>query len=213
MAEIAESSPNFEKTSLKKYKVELVSDPDIVRRALELEQKVWDNNDYGSLDVYEKYIPQSRIFGAFNRQDECIGVTRIFAGGPEMPPFMELPTYRQATKEVLMNECRTGQAEELGTVAVDKSAPAIEVVLGLWRAAYRDATSRNIKTWGIIMEPPRVKIMEKRYGFTFRQIGPEVVYQGGMCAAHVLDLKEVDAHMREIQPDYYDWFVDQPLDS
>lgn len=81
----------------------------------------------------------------------------------------------------------------------------------MWRLAYRDARLRGAKQWGIIMEPERVERMNEHFGFTFKQLGPAVDYQGGDCAAFVMDLEEVDQQMRENMPELHDWFVNQPL--
>ena len=53
--------------------------------------------------------------------------------------------------------------------------------------------------------------MNTLYGFTFRQLGPAISYQGGECAPHIMDLEEVDHAMSEKFPDLYEWFVNEPL--
>lgn len=182
-----------------------------VEASLTLEQSIWDQKDYGSLDSYKKYLPQSKIFASFDENENCLGVVRVFAGNPELPPFMELPFENDAVRQQLVDGCQSGAVEELGTAAVANDAPVAKVALNLWRLAYRDARMRNVKHWGIIMEPRRVNVMNRRYGFTFTQVGPEVDYQGGNCAVHMLDLEEVDAYMSQNNPSYYDWFVNEPL--
>jgi hypothetical protein len=195
------------------YTANLVTDEDQIQKALKLEQDVWDANDFGSLKPYEKYIDQSRIFAAFE-DDECLGVSRIFAGSPELPPFIEeMEIDDPEVKNALIEGARKGEVEEYGTAAVPQKndLKRHKIFLDLCRLAYRDATARDIKTWGIIMEPPRVRIMNKRYGFAFKQIGPEVDYQGGMCAPHIMDFEEVRQVMSTTKPEYYDWFVNKPL--
>lgn len=184
---------------------------DKVDAALKLEHTIWDAKKYGSLDTYEKYLQQSRIFAAFGMDADCLGVARVFEGWPEQPPFLELPIDDDVIREKLVDGCLAGTVEELGTVAVADQAPLAKVALGLWRLAYRDAESRRIKTWGIIMEPRRVNVMNRHYGFTFKQIGPTVEYQGGACAAHVMDLEEASLSMSRSNPGYYQWFVNEPL--
>lgn len=76
--------------------------------------------------------------------------------------------------------------------------------------AYRDAVDRGVKRWGIIMESRRVTAMNRRYGFSFRQVGEERYYQGGYCAAHVLDLRAVAVHMAKVRPAEYQWFTGSP---
>lgn len=185
------------------------------KKALKLEQRIWDENGFGSLKEYRKYNKQSRVFTAF-KDDECIGVTRLFAGGPHLPPFTELPITDNKDWQKVEEDCVDGVMEELGTTAVDhdKSDASKHVIaLDMWRLAYRDARSRGIKKWGIIMEPERVAKMNQQFNFTFKQLGPAVDYQGGDCAAFVMDLEEVDEQMQANMPDLYDWFVNQPLNS
>lgn len=181
-----------------------------VKKALELEQSIWDENDYGSLDEYLKYLDQSRIFTAWEGE-KCIGVTRVFEGRPYLPPFMDLPITDPNIRQTLESDCEAGLIEELGTAAVPKSERPKRIALELWRLAYRDARARGIKGWGIIMEPKRVAVMNGRYDFTFEQLGPTVNYQGGDCAVHYLDLEKVDDHMKQDNPGLYAWFVEDPL--
>jgi lauroyl/myristoyl acyltransferase len=84
----------------------------------------------------------------------------------------------------------------------------------LWRLAYRDAVDRDIKQWGIIMEPERVERMNKGHGFTFEQLGEvKKDYQGGDCAAFVMNLDEVASQMRRKKPIQYFWFTRKSLRS
>lgn len=199
------------------YESGFLSDGPAIKKALELEQRVWDEEGYGSLDVYKKYEPQSRVFGAF-KADQCIGITRLFAGAPELPPFLEeMPFDNPELRTSLLKGAKNGLVEELGTVAIDKKASKelgakrLQVALGLWRLAYRDAYERGIESWGIIMEPERVEKMNRFLGFTFKQVGPVIEYQGGGCAAHLMDLNEVRGNMEATNPNLYGWFVNEPL--
>jgi hypothetical protein len=63
------------------------------------------------------------------------------------------------------------------------------------------------------MEPRRIAAMNRRFGFSFEQIGPTVDYDGtgeSAVAAHTMDLHEVREKIRETRPDYYAWFAEQP---
>ncbi len=183
-----------------------------LQRAAKLEQKRWDEKSYGSLEDYKKYKQQSRVFAAFDVNGECVGVTRLFDGFPELPPFIEeMSIDDPQLKADLLEGCRDGTVEELGVAAIDKNAPLIKINTELWRKAWRDADARGIKAWGIIMEPNRVRIMRKRYGFPFEQVGPTVDYQGGDCAAHVMNFADVHTYMREQRPEYYQWFVKEAI--
>lgn len=184
-------------------------------KAAQLEQEIWDKNDFGSLEEYEKYNKHSRVFTAFDGE-ECLGITRLFPGKPEIPPFTALPIADEKDRLMIEEECKRGTMEELGTTAVDhdkSDTPRHAIALDMWRLAYRDARSRGIKYWGIIMEPERVEKMNEQFNFTFKQLGPAQDYQGGDCAAFLMDLEEVDREMSQSMPELYDWFVEQPLNS
>jgi hypothetical protein len=201
------------------YKTRLITDTEELAEALALEQRVWDEENFGSLDPYEKYLTQNRVFAAYHQpffkpweKPECVGITRLFAGSPELPPFIvEMQYFDPEVKMQLEEDCATGLAEELGTAAVKPEFRHKGANLFMWRRAYRDAYIRGIKKWGVIMEPPRVKAMNRLYSFSFEQVGPAIDYMGDMCAPHILNLEEVRQHMETNQPELYDWFVNQPL--
>lgn len=178
---------------------------------LDLEQAVWAKHNYGDeLEAYSKFVDQSRVFVAYDGE-KTIGIARIFEGGPSKPPFLELNIDDDDLRIRLEEGCENGTVEELATSAVDPNSPIGVVTSSLWRLAYRDAINRGVKHWGIIMEPRRVEIMNKRYGFNFKKIGPTEFYQGGECAAHVMDLDEVQRHIKEHKPTAGEWFVNEPL--
>lgn len=189
------------------------NDSQVAREGLQLEQAIWQKHNYGDeLAEYSDFIEQSRVFVAI-KDNEIIGITRTFKGKPLLPPFMALPIASPQLREELALECQDGLVEELATAAVSESARKGVVSTSLWRLAYRDALSRGVKKWGIIMEPERVKTMNKRYGFTFQQIGSTQQYQGGECAAHIMDLYEVQESMKITHPEVLQWFVEEPLGS
>jgi len=194
------------------FDARLLNERSEVQKALELETEVWHEMNYGDLENYKKYLPQSRIFAAFDGE-KCVGMNRLFAGAPEIPPFLEsMPIDNPALKDQLIDSGKHYKVEEYGTVAVAKELLGnSRVFLDLCRLAYRDATERDINIWGIIMEPDRVQQMNRLLGFTFNQIGPSIDYQGGKCAAHIMNFDEVRAHMSATKPELYDWFVNQPL--
>ncbi len=69
-------------------------------RAANLEQAVWDENDYGNLEEegYTTYFPNSQVIAAFD-QEECIGMTRMFRNTIEQPPFIgSMPFYDEAER-------------------------------------------------------------------------------------------------------------------
>src|SRR3990167_6385551 len=195
------------------FGVRRVNDQKTIKEALKLEQKVWREEGFGELNVYEKYLPQSRIFAAFENK-KCTGVVRLFSGSPELPPFIsEMPFYDEELKKDLSERCQSVEIEEYGTAAVERDNRNKKIFLELCRHAYRDASERGIEKWGIIMEPERVRKMNRLLGFTFEQVGPTKIYQGEECAAHIMDFEEVRQHMSLTKPELYDWFVNQPLNT
>src|SRR5581483_2337944 len=70
------------------FDARLLNERSEVQKALELETEVWHEMNYGDLENYKKYLPQSRIFAAFDGE-KCVGMNRLFAGAPEIPPFLE----------------------------------------------------------------------------------------------------------------------------
>ncbi|HET6924626.1 MAG TPA: hypothetical protein VFH39_02240 [Candidatus Saccharimonadales bacterium] len=198
----------------KHYEYRLVEDEEALHEVAELEQQVWDEKGFGNLteEGYDKYNEHSRVFAAYDG-DRCIGMTRMFkAEDGIVPPFLDMEFYEDAEHEKLTASAVAGLTEELGTAAVLQEARGRRVNTRLWRQAYRDAVLRGVKQWGIIMEPERVeKDLNGRYGFTFRQLGPAVDYQGGACAPFVMDLQEVSKSMQKKKPLSHFWFVRKSL--
>jgi hypothetical protein len=189
----------------------LIRTPELLDQAARVEQRVWNENDYGDLgeEGYGDHIAHSRTFAAFAGQ-ECIGINRLFvADTSRMPPFLSgaLPFYDEGIRESLLADVKAGVAEELGTVAVVASMRGDGVNTRLWRLAYRDARARGIRHWGIIMEPARVRCMNRAVRSTFRRLGPAVYYQGGECAAHAIDLHEYEETIRHNHPHAHWWWI------
>ena len=196
------------------FEVKNLSDQDEIQKALDLEQDIWDQEGYGSLDVYEKYLPQSRIFAAYDDGGRMIGMNRLFAGSPEIPAFLDkeaIPFYEEELRQKLIEDGKHLKIEEFGTVALIKEKRGSRAFLDICRTAFRDAESRGVTAWGIIMEHERVEKMNEGLGFTFKRVGPATKYQGGYCSAHVMDFAEVHAHMHSTKPELYDWFINKPL--
>lgn len=185
----------------------------IAKSSIEFEQKIWDKKGYGSLDEYNKdYLDQTRLFVTL-KNDECIGITRVFVGSlDKTTPFIkDMQYYDDSFKQNLQSRFERGTVDELATSAFENSLESRNVIKSLWRLAYRDAVTRGVDSWGIIIEPKRAKILNRMNGFTFVQVGPEVEYQGGKCAPHVIDFEEYDRKAREEKPDLHKWFTDDPL--
>jgi hypothetical protein len=187
----------------------------LLRQTAVLEQQIWDEQNYGDLleEGYGEHIERGRTFAAFAK-DDCVGVTRLFDGDADrLPPFLleALPFYNEHERAALIDGVQTHVVEELGTAAVVAALRRGGVATRLWRLAYRDARERGVRELGVIMEPERVQRMNRCYAFNFRQLGPAVLYQGGYCAAHVLDLRAVERHLQRHAPVKYWWFVKRRL--
>ena len=191
---------------------ELTTDPLKLEIARQFEQQIWFEEGYGSLDTYATHIAHSITFTMFDNDNKCKGIARLFQGKAETPPFLtEMPYYSEVERSELLKLSKDGSIEELGTIAVSKELRNGLVFENLARLAYRYSYGNGMKYWGIIMEPERVEKMNKNYGFTFRRLGPSVDYQGGDCAAFIMDLQAVNDNMRVTFPEIYDWFVNAPL--
>lgn len=186
----------------------------LAKKALDFEQQIWDDKEYGSLDEYnEKYLKDTVLYASY-QDGECTGTVRIFHGskGSIDAPFIADMAYSDETmRQKLSEEYVLGETEELATSASMNTTANKHAIRSLWRLAYRDSISRGVKQWGIIMEPPRVRAMNRINGFTFRQLGPAIDYQGGDCAPHVMDLREVVENMKAEKPELLEWFVNEPL--
>ena len=191
---------------------ELTTDPVKLEVARQFEQQIWLEEGYGSLDTYATHIDHSITFTMFDKDNQCKGIARLFQGKEETPPFLtEMPFYSEDERSELLKLSKNGDIEELGTIAVSKELRNGLIFENLARLAYRYSYSKGMKYWGIIMEPERVEKMNRNYGFTFRQLGPQIDYQGGDCAAFIMDLQEVNDNMSVTFPEIYNWFVNEPL--
>lgn len=180
--------------------------------ALEVERMRWRQYGYGDATTEYRYLdPQTKIYVARNHE-KSLGVVRLFAQGPELPPFItEMDYDNKSQRDELIRLFEAGKIEELGTAARSEDAPKGAVTSAMWRLAYRAARREGIAKWGVIMEPERVKKLNDKYGFRFRQVGQTVDYQGGYCAAHIMDLQEAHDYMRWRKPLVFWWFAKRKL--
>ena len=208
------------------YSFGYITDPEKLKRAGELEAQVWKQKGFGSLDEYAEYIAYSRTFAGFEDNGSCVGLLRLFGGEKTVPPFLDMEYFNETTqtkekvkyfddaeKEQFVSDSRAGLVEEVGTLAKRDGTPRGTISNRLYRLAYRDARNRNVRKWGCIMEPERVAKMNKYSGFTFRQIGETVQYQGGDCAPFIMSLDETFKNLTRKNPIASYWFVKKRLHS
>ena len=183
---------------------------ELAKAVLDFEQARWDQRGYGSLEDYNMRLSQqTRLFGVFDG-DDCVGSTRLFTNGSHTPPFLTQMLYSNPEeKNILLDQFSAGKVEELGTAATDNDPKYRKVAILIWRLALRDAIQRGVEKWGIIMEPRRVDVVNRLYGFNFTRLGEPVDYQGGECAAHLLDLS--NPVNEATKPDLRKWFIEDPL--
>jgi len=174
---------------------------------LALEEEIFLESGYGDMTAYEKYIPQSRILGAYRPQiEKPVGVVRLIAGKPLLPPFFS-PVFKVKERKYWESLAAEELLEELGTVAVEKSYRGKGVGSSLYKAAYQDSKSRGITHWVIVMEPWRVWALNIKFHGTFRRVGKVKWYMGGFCAPHVMILQDVEREMSRKDPATFSWFT------
>lgn len=211
-----QAKPFGEQTdSHKGLKYGVVTDLNLLEKAATVEQDVWDEKDYGNLIKlgYGPHIANSRTIVSLNG-DKVEGVARLFGGNESIvPPFLNMPFDSEEDRLALEARSRNGEVEELGAISIVPEQRGNGIQERLLRVAYRDAAARGVTAFGIIMEPKRVDVYNKRFGFGYKQVGEEAMYQGGMCAAHVMDLEAIHSGtgMKNTHPIPYYWFVKRGL--
>lgn len=198
----------------KKYKIDfaVTTDERKLAEAAKLEQDVWYKMGYGSLDEYEEHIADSRTITAY-QDGKCVGLARMFDGTKRIMPFLEMDFYNSDLKEQIIEHAKNGKIVEMGTLAKAEDAPRGAVMRGILRLFYREAINRGAEEMACIMEPERVERINKRYGLTYRQVGPAIDYQGGWCAPHTMNIQEAKANMLAKRPLAYYWIVKRPLNK
>jgi len=190
----------------------VTEDFDLIAAGNIVESEAWLNTGLGDSSENRRYDNQSRVIVA-ERDGEVVGVSRIFQHGEfQLPALSQMPYDNEKQKADIEELVNAGLIEEFGITArnVSKSHRR-ETALNMFRIAYRDAKNRGIKAWLIIMEPPRVKKMNRWYKFTFEKLGPEIYYQGGDCAVHILKFDEVERSMRDSSSKRANWFEEEAL--
>jgi hypothetical protein len=55
--------------------------------------------------------------------------------------------------------------------------------------------------------------MNQQHGFTFRQLTEAIPYQGGDCAAFIMDLDDAEQAMKKKHPLTHFWFVAKKISA
>ena len=182
--------------------------------AIRLEGGVFQQCGFVDTQEYEVYIPQSHFFGGFDGKG-CGGMVRLITGAPLLPPVLSLGLVIEETPEKWRSLASTLKLDEFATIAVEESRRGLDLFLDLVRVSYRDAKERGVTHFGIIMEKERVEALNSFYKFRYRQVGPEQHYQGEvhLVAPFILDFKDQEDYLLKEDPDYLDWFINEPINS
>lgn len=183
-------------------KVYHLTQPWHIAKARRREDREFRKKGYGEMSP--EYLPQSRWFGAFTRLGRCVGVIRIIVG--ENSPLLTQFTFKEDF-ELWEDLAIQGKLEEVGTAAVSKNWQRTMVAPMLYRAAYTDAKLRGVEFWGAVMEPPKIKAMNRFSHFTFKVVSEIRWYMGGKCASHIMVLAEGEANMGRLDPEQLRWFT------
>jgi hypothetical protein len=190
----------------------ITEDGPTIRAATAVEEEAWWRAGLGDGSANRRYDQQSRVVVA-EHNGRVIGISRIFQRGEqELPALSEMRFYSEEERARLAGRVEEGRAEEFGILARDvEHSTKRRTALHMFRIAYRDARNRGVEEWLIIMEPPRVRRLNRWYGTTFEQLGPTIWYQGGECAAHVLRFAGVEERALARPSRRTVWFGLKPL--
>ncbi|HYT29404.1 MAG TPA: GNAT family N-acetyltransferase [Actinomycetota bacterium] len=182
--------------------------PDEVAAGRVVEDRVFVESGYGTLERYDEYLPQSRFHVAYDG-DRCVGVLRLIAGGPILPPFLrEFRVVRGKARWPAL--ASAGRLEEIATLAVLLEARRQGIASMLYRAVWRDATRRGVTNLGLITEPWRAVGIEWHYRFGLRPIGIPRWYLGSLCGPYMIDIPRAESRVRSRRKAIAEWFESEP---
>ncbi len=168
--------------------------------ALKLEERIFREENYPY--DYRRFDEQSRVFAAFI-DGACVGVLRVIAQSPLLPPVLEDCDVWDIGEWQAMGE----KFAELGTQAVLEEYRHSGVGLSLIRAAYVDARLRGLVALAVITEPENVDFLNNTANFACRQIGG-VGFKGWECAPYIHVFSEVEVKLAAADPGSYAWFTE-----
>ncbi len=181
--------------------------------ALALESETFQQCGFVSMDAYASYLPQSHFYGAFDGDNQCVGMARVIEGLPVAPPLLAHGLEIDRVPDVWVSLAGEGKLEELATLVVTPNLRKAPLVMDLIRLAYRDSKSRGGTHFGIIMEPERVEQLNRHWQLRFFPIGPPQNYMGEVhfTVPFVTEFDDWDANTLRCNPEYFKWFASGPI--
>jgi ribosomal protein S18 acetylase RimI-like enzyme len=175
-----------------------------------IEDRVFVESGYGTLGSYDVYLPQSRFHLAYDGE-RCVGVLRLIAGGPVLPPFLrEFRIVRGTARWPAL--AAAGRLEEIATLAVLPEERRRGIASMLYRSVWHDASSRGVTHLGLITEPWRAVGIEWHYRFGLRPIGIPRRYLGSFCGPYLVDIPRAESRVRSRRKAIASWFESDPPD-
>jgi GNAT superfamily N-acetyltransferase len=174
----------------------------------EIEDRVFVESGYGALGAYDVYLPQSRFHLAYD-DARCVGVLRLVAGEPVLPPFLrEFRIVRGGERWRELASAR--RLEEIATLAVLPGERRRGIASMLYRSVWRDASRRNVTHLGLITEPWRAVGIEWHYRFGLRPVGLPKWYLGSFCGPYLVDIPRAESRVRSRRKAIARWFESDP---
>jgi hypothetical protein len=219
-------------TLVPNYEVRYASTTLEMSQCLAVEDEVFQEMNFLPVrSLYEPYLPQSTIFGAFTDDGSCLGMIRIIDGEPFLPPAFEPSHGVQISRrpEYWIELSLSGKLDEAATLAVPLRYRGSTVLIDLLRFGcrhsrgltdYRGAVRPNgVRTHLAAILAPGVALgMRSRYWFPFQQVGPQQHYMDGtefrediVTAPYVLDLVRWADVVLPNNPAYRDWMLYAPM--
>lgn len=180
----------------------------------------------------DEYDDHSVHFTAHNLNNEVVGTLRLVR--PDAPPGFPYERYcNQLFGDVVLpprEKCaevsrlvvrknyrrRTGDSlagiaarvetrrHETRDTSMDRRSDTPQILLGLYRTAYRHSLQAGIRYWYAAMEKSLARSLA-RFEFVFTPIGVETDYYGPV-APYLADLRELENRLRKHNPELLAWF-------
>jgi hypothetical protein len=217
-------------TEVPDFEVRYAVTPEESRAALHVEDDVFREMEFVPVgELYEPYLPQSALFGAFTIEGGCLGVMRLVDGGALLPPMFAPSHHVDITVDPArwVSLAERGMLEEVATLAVPRRYRGSSVLLDLIRFGCRhasgildDATPRELthSHMSAILAPGVAWGLRLRYYIPWQQVGPEQHYMEGteyrediVTAPYVLDLRYFEDEVLARQPAFREWFLYGPM--
>jgi hypothetical protein len=206
------------------YEVRYAESDEELRAALVIEDEVFREKHFLPVgDLYEPYLPQSFVIGAFTDDGACLGVMRMIESMPLLPPMLHEAHHVAIAyePEKWQKLAQDGVLDECATIAVPQRNRSSTVTMDLIRFGYRHArhlisgdfgTRPPVDYIAAILAPSVAWGLRLKWFFPFQQVGPEQHYMEGtpyreevVTAPYILDLSLMEQRWATECPEYYGW--------